>query len=175
MRRGDCRRFLTRSVSGAGVASIVVDCCFTPSKVAMHSPFEVGLGICRDMGRIPGVFARVTLACVRGAALMLAVDVGLVEHCWRKALALVFWLSRVEKCRPIAAVPLHGVRGIEYYFGVGEGWLGRVWRQFLRRHPLVLIVGCHSVLGRTLLGLRLGSHLWRKYGRAMRGNDCTQG
>ena len=33
------------------------------------------------MGRMPGVFARVTLACVRGAVLMLAVDVGLVELC----------------------------------------------------------------------------------------------
>ena len=33
------------------------------------------------MGRIPGVFARVTLACVRGVVLMSAVDVGLVELC----------------------------------------------------------------------------------------------
>ena len=33
------------------------------------------------MGSIPGVFAQVTLACVRGAALMLEVDVGLVELC----------------------------------------------------------------------------------------------
>ena len=33
------------------------------------------------MGRMPGVFARVTLACVRGAALMAAVAVGLVELC----------------------------------------------------------------------------------------------
>ena len=31
------------------------------------------------MGRMPGVFARVTLACMRGAALMSAVDVGLVD------------------------------------------------------------------------------------------------
>ena len=34
-----------------------------------------------DMGRMPGVFARVTLVYVQGAALMLAVDVGLVELC----------------------------------------------------------------------------------------------
>ena len=33
------------------------------------------------MGRMPGVFARVTLACVWGAALMTAVSVGLVELC----------------------------------------------------------------------------------------------
>ena len=81
MRRGDRRRFLTRSVSGAGVASILDDCCLTPSEVAMRSPSEVGVGSRWDMGRMPGVFARVTLACVRGAALMSAVDVGLVELC----------------------------------------------------------------------------------------------
>ena len=33
------------------------------------------------MGRMPGVFARGTLACLQGAALMSAVDVGLVELC----------------------------------------------------------------------------------------------
>ena len=33
------------------------------------------------MGRIPGVFARVTLECVWGAALIVAVAVGLVELC----------------------------------------------------------------------------------------------
>ena len=81
MRRGNCRRFLTRSVSEAGVASIEANCCLTPSEVAMRSPSEVGVGSLWDMGRMPGVFARVTLACVRGAALMLVVDVGLVELC----------------------------------------------------------------------------------------------
>ena len=81
MRRDDCRRFLTRSVSGAGVASIVADCCLTPSEVAMRSPSEVGVGSRWDMGRMPGVFARVTFACVRGAALMSEVDVVLVELC----------------------------------------------------------------------------------------------
>ena len=34
MRRGDCCRFLTRFVSGAGVSSIVADCCLTPSENA---------------------------------------------------------------------------------------------------------------------------------------------
>ena len=81
MRRGDCRRFLTQSVSGAGVASIVDDCCLTPSEVAMQSPYEIGVGSRWDMGRMPGLFARVTLACVRVAALISAVDVGLVELC----------------------------------------------------------------------------------------------
>ena len=33
------------------------------------------------MGMMTGVFARVTLVCVRGVALMLVVDVGLVELC----------------------------------------------------------------------------------------------
>ena len=60
-------------MSGAGVASIGADCCLTPS--------EVGVGSHCNMGRIPGVFARVTLACVRGAALMSAVDLGLVDLC----------------------------------------------------------------------------------------------
>ena len=48
----------------------------------MRSPSEVGVGSRWDMGRMPGVFARVTLAFIRSAALMSAVDVGLVEHCW---------------------------------------------------------------------------------------------
>ena len=81
IRCGDRRHFLTRSVSGAGVASILADCSLTPSEVVMRSPSEFGVGGCWDMGRMPGVFARVTLACVRGAALMLAVSVGLVELC----------------------------------------------------------------------------------------------
>ena len=81
MRRGDRRRFLTRSMSGAGFASILADCRLTPSEFAMRSPSEVGVGIHWDMGRMPGVFAQVTLACVRVAALMLAVAVGLVDLC----------------------------------------------------------------------------------------------
>ena len=81
MRRGDRRRFLTWSVSGAGVASIFSGCCLTPSEVSMRSPSEVGVGSRWDMGRMPGVFAQVTLSFVRGAALMSAVAVGLVELC----------------------------------------------------------------------------------------------
>ena len=81
MRRGDRRRLLTRSVSGAGVAFFVANCCLTPSEVAMWSTSEVGVGSLWDMGRMPGVFARVTLACVQGAAIMSAVDVGLMELC----------------------------------------------------------------------------------------------
>ena len=81
MRSCNRRRFLIRSVSEAGVVSIVADCCLTPSEVAMRSPSEVGVGSRWDMGRMPGVFARVTFACVRGAALMSEVDVRLVELC----------------------------------------------------------------------------------------------
>ena len=81
MRLGERHRFFTRSVTRAGVASIGADCCLTPSEIAMRSPSEVGVGSCCDMGRMPGVFARVTLACVWGADLMSAVDVGLVELC----------------------------------------------------------------------------------------------
>ena len=81
MSRGNCRHFLTRSVSGARVASIVAHCCLTASEVAMRSPSEVGVGSHWAMGRITGVFARMNLACIRGAALMWAVDVGLVELC----------------------------------------------------------------------------------------------
>ena len=81
MSRGDCRHFLTQSVSGARVVSIGADCCLTPSEISMRSPSEVGVGSCCDMGRMPGVFARVTLVCVWGAAIMFAVDVGLVELC----------------------------------------------------------------------------------------------
>ena len=81
MRRGDCRCLFMRSVSVAGVASIGADCCLTPSEIAMRSPSEVGVGSRCDMGRIPGVFARVTLVCVRGDALMSAFDIGLVEFC----------------------------------------------------------------------------------------------
>ena len=81
MRRGERLCFFTWFVSGAGVASIGAGCCLTPSENAMRSPSEVGVGIRCDMGRMPGVFARVTLACVQGAALMSAVDVGLVELC----------------------------------------------------------------------------------------------
>ena len=33
------------------------------------------------MGRIPSVFAQVTLACMRGAVLMAAVAIGLLELC----------------------------------------------------------------------------------------------
>ena len=64
---------------GAGVASIGADFCLTPSENAMRSPSKVGVGSRFGMGRMSGVFARVTLACVKGAALMSAVDVGLVE------------------------------------------------------------------------------------------------
>ena len=67
--------------AGAGVVSIGADCCLTSSEIAMRSPSEVGVGSRCDMGRMRGVFARVTLVCVRGAALMSAVDVGLVELC----------------------------------------------------------------------------------------------
>ena len=42
------------------------------------------------MGRMPGVFARVTLACVRVAALMAAVAVGLVELCCLGSCVCVF-------------------------------------------------------------------------------------
>ena len=121
------------------------------------------------------MFARVTLACVRGAALMSAVDVGLVELCCAEGACVGVGSSRVEKCWPIVAVPRHGVWGNEYSFDVGDRWLGRVWRKFWRRHPLVLIVGCYSVLGRTVVGPRLGSRLWREYGRPRRGNDHTRG
>ena len=51
----------------------------TPSENAKQSPSEVGVVRGYDMGIIPGVFAQVTLACVRGAALIAAVSVGLVE------------------------------------------------------------------------------------------------
>ena len=81
MRRGDRRRLRTQSVSGADVASIVAVCCLTTSEVAMQSPSEVSVGSCWYMGRMPVVFARLTLACVRGANLMSEVDVGLVELC----------------------------------------------------------------------------------------------
>ena len=70
MRHGDRRCLLTRSVSGAGVASILYDCCWTPSEVAMWSVSEVGVGSRWDMVRMPGMFPRVTLACIWGAALM---------------------------------------------------------------------------------------------------------
>ena len=53
----------------------------TLSENTKRSPYEVGVGRRFDMGRIPGVFARVTLACVRGDALIAAVAVGLVELC----------------------------------------------------------------------------------------------
>ena len=81
MRRGDRRLFFTLSVSGSGVAFIVADCWLTPSENAKQSPSEFGVGIRCNIVRMPGVFARVTLACVRGAALMSEVDVGLVELC----------------------------------------------------------------------------------------------
>ena len=68
-------------MSGAGVAFIGADCCLTPSEISMRSPSEVGVGSRCDMGRMPGVFAQVTLACVRVAALMSAVDVVLVDIC----------------------------------------------------------------------------------------------
>ena len=81
MRRSDRQCFFTRSVSGAGVASTLADCRLTPSEVAMRSPSEVGVGIRWDMDRMPGVFARVTVACVQGFALMSAVAVGLLDLC----------------------------------------------------------------------------------------------
>ena len=62
-------------------AAIGADCCLTPSETAMRSPSEVGVGSRCNMGRMPGVFSRVTLVCVRGAAIMFAVDVGLVKLC----------------------------------------------------------------------------------------------
>ena len=58
---------------GSGVALIGADCWLTPSENAKGSPSEVDVGIRCDIGRMPGVFARVTLACVWGAALMSAV------------------------------------------------------------------------------------------------------
>ena len=175
IRRGDRRRFFTRSVSGAGVASIGAYCCLTPSEIAMRSPSEFGVGSRCDMGRMPGVFARVTLVCVQGAAVMSSVDVGLVELCCVVGSCVRFFSSRAENFRPIVAVPCRGVRGIAYSFGVGGGWLGRVWRQFWRRHPSVLFVVCYSVLGITLIVPRLCSRLWRDYGRTRRGNDHTRG
>ena len=51
----------------------------TPSENAKQSPSEVVVGSRCDMGSMPGVFARVTLACMQGAALMAAVAVGLME------------------------------------------------------------------------------------------------
>ena len=94
MRRGDRRSFLTRSVSGANVASIGAVCCLIPSEVAMQSPSVVGVGGRWDMGRMPGVFAGVTLACVRVAALMLAVDVGLVElYCVEGSCGVVLFVT----------------------------------------------------------------------------------
>ena len=56
----------------------------------MRSPSEVGVGRRCDMGRMPGVFARVTLACVRGAALIAAVSVGLVDLCCLGSCVCVF-------------------------------------------------------------------------------------
>ena len=43
------------------------------------------------MGRMPGLFVRVTLACVRGAALIAAVAVGLVDLCCLGFLFLCFF------------------------------------------------------------------------------------
>ena len=79
--RSDRCCFFTGSVSGSGVASIGAGCCLTPSEISERSPSKVGLGSRWDVGRMPGVFARVTLAYVRGASLMLAVDVGFVDFC----------------------------------------------------------------------------------------------
>ena len=42
------------------------------------------------MGRMPGVFARVILACVQGAALIAVVAVGLVELCCLGSCVCVF-------------------------------------------------------------------------------------
>ena len=53
----------------------------TPSENSEQSPSEVGVGRRFNMGRMPGVFARVTLLWVQGAALIAAVAVGLVELC----------------------------------------------------------------------------------------------
>ena len=79
------------------------------------------------MGRMPGVFAQVTLVCVRSAALMAEVAIGLVDLCCVVGSCVGVLSSCAEKVRPIVAVPCHGVRGIAYSFGVGGGWLGRVW------------------------------------------------
>ena len=119
--------------------------------------------------------ARVNLACVRGVALMSVVDVGLVELCCVVGSFVGVFVVCAENFRPIFAVPCHGVRGIAYSFGVGDGWLGQVWLQFWRCHPSVLFVGCYSVLGRTLLFPRLCSGLWRECGIARRGSDHTWG
>ena len=37
-----------------------------------------------------------------------------------------------------------------------------------------VVLGCYSVLGRTLLGPRLGSRLLGEYGIARRGSDRTR-
>ena len=62
----------------------------TPSENAKRSPSEVGVVRRCDMGRMPGVFERVTLACVWGAALIAAVAVGLVELCCLGSCVYVF-------------------------------------------------------------------------------------
>ena len=69
----------------------------TPSENAKRSPSEFGVGIHCDIGRMPGVFARVTLACVRGAALMAAVVVGLVELCFVVGSCVGVFCRRVLK------------------------------------------------------------------------------
>ena len=59
-RCGDCCRFITQSVAGAGVAPMLEDCRLTPSEVAMRPHSEVDAGSLWDVGRIPGVFAQVS-------------------------------------------------------------------------------------------------------------------
>ena len=44
------------------------------------------------MGRMPGVFVRVTLACMRGTALIAAVAVGLAELCCLDYCVCVFFV-----------------------------------------------------------------------------------
>ena len=61
------------------------------------------------MGRMPGVFARVTLACVRGAALIAAVAVGLVELCCLGSCVCVFvvvcWKILANCCSAVSWRP----------------------------------------------------------------------
>ena len=69
---------------------IGADCWLTPSENVKWSPSEFGVGRRCDIGRMYGVFARLTLACVPGAALIAAVAVGLVELCCLGSCVCVF-------------------------------------------------------------------------------------
>ena len=42
----------------------------------------------------------------------------------------MFLSSCAEKFRLIVVMPCHGVRGIVYFYGAGDGWFGRVWLKF---------------------------------------------